>query len=677
MNIIGKMLNNRYEILEKIGNGGMATVYKAKCHVLNRYVAIKILKEEFTTDSEFIKKFKTEAQSAASLTHPNIVSIYDVCNEDNLNYIVMELIQGKTLKDIIIEDGVLSWKWSVNIATQIASALDAAHKHNIIHRDIKPHNIMITEDGIAKVADFGIAKAVSNSTITAFGTTIGSVHYFSPEHARGGFTDAKSDIYSLGIVMYEMLTGRVPFDADTPVSVALKQVQEEPEDPMKFNKEIPLGVNRIILKAMQKDPNLRYQSAADMVTDLKMALKKPNEDFVVLATRNENSPTQRVPTIYELEMENSNERKAPKNDGKDKEEKTENIFKRMGNFLNKHKALKVLLIILICGGLFSGALFGTITFVNNARPQEVVMPDLSGTVEGNKRMTKEAATAALTELGFANIKYVEEYSEEIEEGLVIKQEPKFQENYKLNITKEITLTISKGQKIVTLPKKIVGKQIEEIKTELEKLELNYNEIPETSEEVEKGIILAVDPEEGAEISASTVVNLTVSAGSQYKDVPVPNVLNKSEAEARTMLAEFSDVEVTYTEDADKSDGIVTSQNIQAGKTVKENEKIVITVNKQPKQATVTVVVNLKGLLNFVKEPVMENVVSTQKTSGKVEILVGSDKILSETKSFEETNISASYTGSGVKEIKVIVDGVTKSSGKKVDFNQGDQYISVP
>ena len=349
----------------------------------------------------------------------------------------------------------------------------------------------------------------------------------------------------------------------------------------------------------------------------------------------------------------------------------------MGNFLNKHKALKVLLILLICGCLFAGALFGTITFVNNARPQEVVMPDLSGTVEGNKRMTKEAATAALTELGFTHIKYVEEYSEEIEEGLVIKQEPKFQENYKLNVTKEITLTVSKGQKIVTLPKKIVGKQVEEIKTELDKLELNYNEIPETSEEVEKGIILSVDPEEGAEISASTVVNLTVSAGSQYKDVSVPNVLNKSEAEARTMLAEFSDVEVTYTEDADKSDGIVTSQNIQAGKTVKENEKIVITVNKQPKQATVTVVVNLKGLLNFVKEPVMENVVSTQKTSGKVEILVGTDKILSETKNFEETNISASYTGSGVKEIKVIVDGVTISSGKKVDFNQGDQYISIP
>ena len=317
----------------------MATVYKAKCHILNRYVAIKILKDEFTTDSEFIKKFKAEAQSAASLTHPNIVQIYDVCNEDNMYYIVMELVQGKTLKEIITEDGILSWKWSVNIATQIASALEAAHKHNIIHRDIKPHNIMITEDGIAKVADFGIAKAVSNSTITAFGTTIGSVHYFSPEHARGGYTDAKSDIYSLGIVMYEMLTGKVPFDADTPVSVALKQVQEEPEDPMKYNKEIPVSVNRIILKAMQKDPNLRYQSATEMLQDLKMALKKPNEDFVELVSRNPDSPTQKVPTIFELEMEKSNERKAPKNEPVEEEVKG---FKKISKYFATHKVMRII-----------------------------------------------------------------------------------------------------------------------------------------------------------------------------------------------------------------------------------------------------------------------------------------------------------------------------------------------
>ena len=203
MNLEGKLLGNRYEIIEKIGNGGMATVYKATDKVLKRNVAVKILRDEFTTDDEFIKRFEVEAQSAARLTHPNIVSIYDVGVDGNLYYIVMELIQGKTLKEIIVkEKGPLPWKWSINVSIQIASALEMAHRNNIIHRDIKPHNIIITEDGVAKVTDFGIAKAVSNSTITAFGTTIGSVHYFSPEHARGGFTDAKSDLYSLGVVMY-------------------------------------------------------------------------------------------------------------------------------------------------------------------------------------------------------------------------------------------------------------------------------------------------------------------------------------------------------------------------------------------------------------------------------------------------------------------------------------------
>ena len=213
----------------------MATVYKATDLVLKRYVAVKVLRDEFTTDEEFIKRFNTEAQSAASLTHPNIVSVYDVGVDGNLYYIVMELIKGKTLKEIIVEEkGPLPWKWSVNIASQIASALEIAHKNHIIHRDIKPHNIIITEDGIAKVTDFGIAKAVSNSTITAFGTTIGSVHYFSPEQAKGGYTDAKSDIYSLGVVMYEMLTGQVPFDGDNPVQIALMHINTEITPPSKL-----------------------------------------------------------------------------------------------------------------------------------------------------------------------------------------------------------------------------------------------------------------------------------------------------------------------------------------------------------------------------------------------------------------------------------------------------------
>ena len=297
MDLKGRLLANRYEILEKIGSGGMATVYKAKCHVLNRYVAIKILRDEFTTDEEFVKRFEVEAQSAASITHPNIVSVYDVGVDGNLHYIVMELVKGKTLKDIIVEEkGPLPWKWSVNIAIQIASALETAHKNHIIHRDIKPHNIIITEDGVAKVTDFGIAKAVSNSTITAFGTTIGSVHYFSPEHARGGFTDEKSDIYSLGVVMYEMLTGRVPFDADTPVSVALKHMQEEPIAAIVANPNIPIAVNDIIMKSLKKDPNLRYQNATAMLIDLKRALKEPQGNFV---DNNEyvDAPTQRISTI--------------------------------------------------------------------------------------------------------------------------------------------------------------------------------------------------------------------------------------------------------------------------------------------------------------------------------------------------------------------------------------------
>ena len=350
MNLIGKMIDNRYEILEKIGNGGMATVFKAKCHVLNRYVAVKILRDEFTTDSEFIKRFNSEAQSAASLTHPNIVSIYDVGNEDNLYYIVMELIQGKTLKDIITEDGKLSWKWSINVAMQIASALEMAHKNNIIHRDIKPHNIIITEEGTAKVTDFGIAKAVSNSTITAFGTTIGSVHYFSPEHARGGFTDAKSDLYSLGVVLYEMLTGKVPFDADTPVSVALKQVQEEPIDPITYNPDIPVSVNRIILKAMQKDPSLRYQNATEMIKDLSMALKRPNEDFVVLALRNDDSPTQKVQTVAQMEMEKNNERNAPK--VSENTDKPKGKIAKIKEFYSKHGVLKVLTILAVLAIIF-------------------------------------------------------------------------------------------------------------------------------------------------------------------------------------------------------------------------------------------------------------------------------------------------------------------------------------
>lgn len=370
MNLEGRLLGNRYEILERIGNGGMATVYKAKCHVLNRYVAVKILKDEFTTDEEFVKRFNTEAQSVASLTHPNIVSVYDVGHEGDLYYIVMELIQGKTLKDIIISDGALNWKWSINIAIQIASALETAHRNNIIHRDIKPHNIIITEDGIAKVTDFGIAKSVSNSTITAFGTTLGSVHYFSPEHARGGFTDAKSDLYSLGVVLYEMVTGKVPFDADTPVSVALKHMQETPKDPINLNPAIPLAVNKIVMKAMKKDPNLRYQNATEMLKDLTLALKNPDGEFVKVGTEDD-FPTQVIPTL-----ENKNiEEKIKEQDSKQ--------GKKKDSFFKKHKAFTVIIILII---LFAVSLGGTSLVFNLTKNKDVQVPNL---VRTNNRRSKK------------------------------------------------------------------------------------------------------------------------------------------------------------------------------------------------------------------------------------------------------------------------------------------------
>ena len=672
MNLIGKMLDNRYEIIEKIGNGGMATVYKAKCHVLNRYVAVKILRDEFTTDTEFIKKFNTEAQSAASLTHPNIVSIFDVGSEGNLYYIVMELIQGKTLKEIIVEDGVLSWKWSTNIAMQIASALQTAHSNGIIHRDIKPHNIIITEDGVAKVTDFGIAKAVSNSTITAFGTTIGSVHYFSPEHARGGFTDAKSDLYSLGVVMYEMLTGRVPFDADTPVSVALKQVQEEPIDPIQYNKDIPISIDRIILKAMQKEPSLRYESADDMLYDLDMALKNPDGDFVTVKKETGSSPTQRVQTIKDSDIEKNTNNKNSKNNKKKKG--------KLKEFFEKHKFLRVLLILMICGILFIGVMMATMGIINAMRPKQAYIPNLVMN-EQKEYLSKEDAIQLLNEAGFENYNIEEKYDEEIEAGFVIKQSPAYQKDYLYNVSEEITVVISKGIKTVTLPNKITGEKIEDLKNELDKLEIKYKILEENSETVEKDIVLSCDQEEGTEISASTEIMITVSVGSQYKDLTVTNVIGKTEAEAKKELEEigFSVVVSEYEENVSKSDGIVLRQSVVAGKTIKENETITLTVNKLPEEHSLKINFNIP---KYTPETVTENETQTPSNSNPtytVSVKVGEDK---NTFTLAYSDKSQTVTKEfNVKLTKVQTVNVYDKDGNTIgkftkDFSSGDQEITV-
>lgn len=572
MDLEGKILGNRYEIIEKIGNGGMATVYKSKDRVLNRYVAVKILRDEFTTDEEFIKRFRIEAQSAASLTHPNIVSIFDVGNEGNLYYIVMELIKGKTLKEIITEEnGPLPWKWSLNVVTQIASALETAHKNNIVHRDIKPHNIIITEDGIAKVTDFGIAKAVSNSTITAFGTTIGSVHYFSPEHARGGFTDAKSDLYSLGVVMYEMLTGKVPFDADTPVSVALKHMQEKPVEPKELNENIPQVVNDIIMKAMQKDINLRYQSATEMVKDLNTALKNPDENFVHIGN-NAGAATQRISTQEIAEAE----RRANEKNNKGKEKKS-NKFK---DFVKKHKVASAILGAIL---LFFIAFGATMGIVEIANPNEVQIPDLV-----NK--TEDEAEQILKDLKLKLVVKSEEYDENIEKGKIISQDPTYKENYKIKEHSEISVIISKGTEKVDIPN-VVGKTRQEAEKALKDAGLVPEIVEENDEKVEAGIVLSQDPEDGENVNKGSKVKLVVSKGSAIVKVEVPSLVGKNEQEAKALLAEAGlKANIINDEDDSKNDGVVLRQSKEAGTQVQEGTTITITVNKvsQAKEATFTI-----------------------------------------------------------------------------------------
>ena len=655
MDLEGRLLGSRYEIIKKIGNGGMAMVYKAKDQVLNRYIAVKILRDEFTTDQEFIKRFEVEAQAAASITHPNIVSVYDVGREDNLYYIVMELIQGKTLKEIIIEEeGPLPWKWSINIAIQIASALEVAHKNNIVHRDIKPHNIIITEDGIAKVTDFGIAKAVSNSTITAFGTTIGSVHYFSPEHARGGYTDAKSDLYSLGVVMYEMLTGRVPFDADTPVSVALKHMQEEPEDPRKLNENIPQAVNDIILKAMRKDTNLRYQNATEMLNDLKRALKNPDGDFVDNKVYEEDMPTQKI-SIKDIEEE------AKKADKKKKQNK-------FIEFIKKHKGLSIFIGLIL---LFAISLGGTIAYSRLTDPKEVPMPNLVG-------VSKEDAEKSIEELGLVLEVSSEEYNSEYAAGYIISQEPKYAEiNIKEGTT--IKVVVSKGIEEAIIPK-VTGMSKEEAIKAIEEAKLKYEIIEEESKKIEAGYVISQETDPNTKVYAGDTLVIHISTG--VKKVAVQSVIGKTEEEAKNTLTSLGlSVNVNYEEDSSKDNGVVLKQSIDSGKEVEEGTSITITVNKLTETKYATLTVNVKSLLGLGGKVTYKNNNSTtnSETNGtenattsngeienvRVRITVGDDTVYDEEIDPTTTNLVQSISGKGTVTVKVFIDGVRKS---KEDVN---------
>lgn len=652
MDLVGRYIGNRYEILEKIGNGGMATVYKAKCHVLNRFVAVKVLKEEFTTDEEFIRRFNIEAQSAAGLTHPNIVSVYDVGHEDNIYYIVMELIQGKTLKQIISESGILPWKWSVNIAIQIASALEAAHKNNIVHRDIKPHNIIITEDGVAKVTDFGIAKAVSNSTITAFGTTIGSVHYFSPEHARGGYTDAKSDLYSLGIVMYEMLTGRVPFDADTPVSIALKHMQEKPVEPIKLNPSIPLAVNQIIMKAMRKDPNERYQSATEMLRDLNAALKNPEGNFV----ENENidmNRTQVMGTITDDMLE------------KNKKVEEHKKQSRLKQYFEKHPKMKIVMLVAIFILVFVVTLFVTKFAMDAGTVKNVEIPELVG-------LTEDEVKEKLKGTKFTYEIEAEEYNSEVEAGKVSAQNPAYRKNFTIKENSKISLTISKGTELTTVPK-VAGMEYSEAEKEITAKKLKIEKIEEKSDKIKEGYVTRQEPAENTELQAGETVKVYVSIGNGLEQVPVTFVVGKTEADARKELEDKKlKVEVKYDEDTSKTNGIVLKQSKDVGEVVEEGTTIVLTVNKISEVKKGTVNVNLKSILNYTKPTAVNEEVTVPKVA--VKITVNGDTVYNEKQAKDTTKISTEVQGKGTVEVKIYVDDILKGT-KNLDLNSSSPVIT--
>lgn len=527
----GQILGNRYQLIERIGGGGMAVVYKAKCLLLNRYVAVKVLRSEFTDDEEFVKRFRVEAQAAASLSHPNIVSIYDVGHEGKTHYIVMEYVDGITLKEYITQRGVLPWRDAINIAIQICSALEQAHKNGIVHRDIKPHNILITKEGIAKVTDFGIARAASSATITMVGSTIGSVHYFSPEQARGGYIDEKSDLYSLGITIYEMVTGKVPFDGETPVAVALKHIQEKPVKPIEINPDIPKSVNDIIVKAIKKDLNLRYRSASEMLSDLQMVLGEPNTRIA------DNDAIEDMPTRKMQAVGRNVDLMDESDDDFDDNYEYENIDeegKKIGKTKNAQQKKDRLSVWL---GVAAGIIIaGIILLIGLKLLLPAVIPEDTAdfVVEDYTGKDFEEVQSELEKYGITAVEDKRTYSDKYDKGIIISQTVK--EGNTLKSGGSIGFEVSDGPKTVKVPE-VAGKELRVAEQLLKNEDLDYSDINEYSETVATGLVIRTDPAEGTEVEPGTTITVYVSLGPELETVKVPNLLGKTRKEAEKLLAD--------------------------------------------------------------------------------------------------------------------------------------------
>ena len=727
MLIPGSYLINRYEIIMKIGSGGMADVYKAKDHVLNRLVAIKVLKQEYSTDATFVKKFRVEAQSAAGLSHPNIVNVYDVGEDDGVYFIVMELVQGITLKNYIDMKGKLDIREALNISVQIASGLSAAHENRIIHRDIKPQNIIMSRDGKVKVTDFGIAKVADSTTVTT--TAAGTVHYISPEQARGGYSDERSDIYSLGVTMYEMVTGRVPFEGETNVAVALMHIQSEITPPRQLEPSIPVSFEKIILKCTQKKPERRYASARELIADLRKVLTHPDGEYVVIpgaipqgrtivmndddidslkaASLRKNFGTKPEETYVEEPEEEEEEKPVQKpvqkkrpvkkkdieedNDDFDKDEEDDDdeevnpaLSKVMmalgiGGFI----ILAVIIFFIIghAAGFFggSGSLFGhknkdTSTESISTESVSDTSSDTSTagervTVPDLSKRTEDEAKAALKELRLG-VNVQTGTSDDVPEGQVYDQSPAA--GTKVDVHTQVTINISSGKEKFSLDD-VTGMQYQQAQAQLENdglvvsLEFDY------SDSVGSDKVISTSPKAGSQVAKGDTITITASKGKETKTTTVPNLLGQNIDDAIQMI---KDAGLTYNgKSSDYSDSYsenqVMNQSISAEKTVDEGTTISLTVSLGSRVTSYSASIPIES--PFGRDITDGDGNTDVYDSGQVTVVVYKPDGSSETVYDQNTSegslpgsVSTTSTASGSGTVYVYLNGVQVSS-YSVDF----------
>ena len=598
---IGMMIGERYEILEKIGTGGMSDVYKAKCHKLNRFVAVKVLKQEFSENANFVSKFRIEAQAAAGLMHPNIVNVYDVGEENGIYYIVMELVEGITLKKYIEKKARISFKEAVSIAIQVCMGIEAAHNNHIIHRDIKPQNIIISKDGKVKVTDFGIAKAATSNTITS--NVMGSVHYTSPEQARGGYSDEKSDIYSMGITMFEMLTGRVPFNGETTVAIAIKHIQEEMPSAKEYVPEIPASVEGIVWKCCQKSPDRRYQNMQELIADLKQSLRNPDEDFVVTNDPDIEGGTRMITetdmeqikrrTAYvdnreqeerEELMRLRSEAEAPYEGDMDEEDEEEYDYDPKMEHVTTVLTIIAGIVICIIIIVLALKIFGNIGNSDNTPDSPIITTE--ETEEPEVRYVKmlnvmgmnvDDAKSALINQGITpQITYQE--SDTVDEGVVMNASVSADTQVEVGST--VTLTVSAGPQGLEVPA-VTGLTFEEADTELVNAGFVVNKAEAYSDTVEAGIVVSQTPTSDTKAPKGSVITVTVSLGKQETKIRVPNLIGMSEEEGTIAAIEagLSVGTIGYVYNTEVPEGHICYQSFSHGSYVEPGTAIDIKISQ--------------------------------------------------------------------------------------------------